>query len=117
MNVDKNHATRSPDGSPGDTQLQSTQRAAATPLLVLFAAGNIGAWRIDCITPVAGDSLAVAPRLNVIDGGNAVNGLTWFEHLPEASGRFEDLVRTLRATPEWRFVDREVDIRLSLLSP
>jgi hypothetical protein len=117
MNVDENHATRSPDGSPGDTQPQSTQRAATAPLLVSFAAGNIGAWRIDRITPIAGDSLAGAPRLNVIDGGNAVNGLTWFEHPPEASGRFEDLVRTLRATPEWCVVDREVDIRLSLLSP
>jgi hypothetical protein len=76
MNVDEYHAIRSPDGSPGDAQLQSTQRAATTPLLVSFAAGNIGAWRIDRITPAAGDSLAVAPRLNVIDGGNAVNGST-----------------------------------------
>jgi hypothetical protein len=41
-----------------------------------LVAGNIGAWRIDRITPVAGDSLAVTPRLNVIDGGNAVNGST-----------------------------------------
>jgi chlorite dismutase len=49
--------------------------------------------------------------------GGAFDFLTWFEYPPEASGLFEDLVRTLRATPEWRFVDREVDIRLSLLSP
>jgi Chlorite dismutase len=201
-----------PDGSPGDAQLQSTQRAATTPLLVSFAAGNIGAWRIDRITPVAGDSLAGASRLNVIESGNAMNGstaawtlrgstsntryttrseveqlasrqeglnrpaatraalipirktdawwtmaqderraifeeqsrhiaiglrhlpgvarrlhhsrelgeafdfLTWFEYPPESSDLFEDLVRALRATPEWQFVDREVDIRLSLPS-
>ena len=49
--------------------------------------------------------------------GEAFDFLTWFEYPPEASGLFEDLVRTLRATPEWRFVDREVGIRLSLPSP
>jgi hypothetical protein len=76
VNVDENHATRPPDGSPGDTQLQSTQRAATVPLLVSFAAGNIGAWRIDRITPAAGDSLAGAPRLNVIESGSAMNGWT-----------------------------------------
>jgi len=27
---------------------------------------------------------------------------------------FEDLVQMLRATEEWTFVDREVDVRLSL---
>jgi hypothetical protein len=49
--------------------------------------------------------------------GEAFDFLTWFEYPPEASDLFEDLVRTLRATPERRFVDREVGIRLSLLSP
>jgi len=49
--------------------------------------------------------------------GGAFDFLTRFECPPEASVLFEDLVRTLWATPEWRFVDREVDIRLSLLSP
>jgi hypothetical protein len=72
MNVDKNQATR----SPGEAQLQSTQRAATAPLLVSFVAGNTGAWRIDRITPVAGDGLTGAPRLNVIEGGNAMNGST-----------------------------------------
>src|SRR5258708_7961199 len=63
MNVDKDQATR----SPGEAQLQSTQRAATAPLLVSLVAGNIGAWRIDRITPVAGENLAGAPRLNVIE--------------------------------------------------
>ena len=39
--------------------------------------------------------------------------LTWFEYTPADAGAFEDLVATLRASPEWRYVDREVDIRLS----
>jgi hypothetical protein len=39
--------------------------------------------------------------------------LTWFEYAPDDSDAFEALVRRLRATDEWKFVDREVDIRLS----
>jgi hypothetical protein len=38
--------------------------------------------------------------------------LTWFDYAPEHANAFEDLVAQLRGTPEWRFVDREVDIRL-----
>jgi hypothetical protein len=76
MNVDENHTVRPPDHSLGDAQPQSPQRPATAPLLVSFAAGNIRAWRIDRITPVAGDSLAGAPRLNVIESGNAMNGST-----------------------------------------
>lgn len=39
--------------------------------------------------------------------------LTWFEYAPPDSGAFEDLVQALRASPEWEYVDREVDIRLT----
>jgi hypothetical protein len=39
--------------------------------------------------------------------------LTWFEFRPDDAGAFEDLVGQLRASPEWRFIDREVDLRLS----
>ena len=38
--------------------------------------------------------------------------LTWFEYAPAAAPAFEELVIALRASPEWKFVDREVDIRL-----
>jgi chlorite dismutase len=38
--------------------------------------------------------------------------LTWFEYAPEYSDAFEELVRRLRETREWQYVDREVDIRL-----
>ena len=38
--------------------------------------------------------------------------LTWFEYAPSDSAAFEELVQALRASPEWEYVDREVDIRL-----
>ncbi len=38
--------------------------------------------------------------------------LTWFEYAPEHSDAFEELVRRLRETREWQYVDREVDVRL-----
>lgn len=39
--------------------------------------------------------------------------LTWFEYAPSDSAAFEELVQALRASPEWEYVDREVDIRLT----
>ncbi|MEE7462167.1 chlorite dismutase [Methylobacterium fujisawaense] len=39
--------------------------------------------------------------------------LTWFEFAPEHEADFEALLSNLRATREWTFVEREVDIRLT----
>jgi chlorite dismutase len=39
--------------------------------------------------------------------------ITWFEYAPSDSAAFEELVQALRASPEWEFVDREIDIRLT----
>jgi hypothetical protein len=179
------------------------------PLLVSFTAGDNGHWNIDKVSPVVGESLSPAARLDVIEGadshtfgqpvwrligatsntrysthaevdamksrqeglnrpsatraalipvrksekwwsmaqderraifeeqsrhiaigleylpgvarrlhhsrefGEPFDFLTWFEYAPEHSDAFERLVERLRATPEWQFVDREVDIRLS----
>jgi hypothetical protein len=47
------------------------------------------------------------------DLGEPFDFLTWFEYSPEDANAFEGLVRRLRQTAEWRYVDREVDIRLS----
>src|SRR5262252_6677378 len=47
------------------------------------------------------------------DLGEPFDFLTWFEYSPEDANAFEELVRRLRQTPEWSYVDREVDIRLS----
>lgn len=38
--------------------------------------------------------------------------LTWFDYAPEHAGAFEDLVMKLRETEEWKYVDREVDVRV-----
>jgi chlorite dismutase len=57
---------------------------------------------------------AVARRLHHCrELGEPFDFLTWFEYAPEHTDDFEDLVKRLRDTREWRFVDREVDIRLS----
>jgi hypothetical protein len=39
--------------------------------------------------------------------------LTWFEYASSDSAAFEELVQALRASPEWEYVEREVDIRLT----
>jgi chlorite dismutase len=46
------------------------------------------------------------------DLGEPFDFLTWFEFAPEHEQRFEQLVARLRTTPEWRYVEREVEIRL-----
>ncbi|RXF73773.1 chlorite dismutase family protein [Hansschlegelia zhihuaiae] len=45
--------------------------------------------------------------------GEPFDFLTWFEYAPEHAEAFETLVRRLRETDEWAYVDREVDVRLS----
>ncbi|MCX4194236.1 chlorite dismutase family protein [Methylobacterium organophilum] len=57
---------------------------------------------------------AVARRLHHSrDLGEPFDFLTWFEFAPEHESDFEALVAALRATHEWTFVEREVDIRLT----
>ncbi len=56
---------------------------------------------------------AIARKLfHCRDIGQPFDFLTWFEYAPSHAGAFEELVATLRKTEEWKFVDREVDIRL-----
>lgn len=38
--------------------------------------------------------------------------LTWFEFSPADEGVFDELLHFLRSSEEWRFVDREVELRL-----
>ena len=38
--------------------------------------------------------------------------LTWFEFTPADAVAFDELLHRLRETPEWRFVEREVELRL-----
>src|SRR5712691_6980110 len=56
---------------------------------------------------------AIARRLHHgRDPGEEFDFLTWFEYAEEAAGAFEELVARPRETPEWSFVEREIDIRL-----
>ena len=56
---------------------------------------------------------AVARQLyHCRDLGEPFDFLTWFEYEPSHAEAFEELVATLRATEEWKYVDREVDIRV-----
>jgi chlorite dismutase len=57
---------------------------------------------------------AVARRLyHSKDLGEPFDFLTWFEYAPSDSAAFDELLRRLRATPEWSYVEREVEIRLT----
>ena len=47
------------------------------------------------------------------DLGEPFDFLTWFEYAPEDEGAFDALLRRLRGTEEWRYVDREVEIRVA----
>ncbi len=38
--------------------------------------------------------------------------LTWFEYAPSDSATFDELVAELRASEEWAYIDREIDIRV-----
>lgn len=38
--------------------------------------------------------------------------VTWFEYVPSDAAAFDELVAELRATEEWTYVDREIDIRV-----
>lgn len=58
---------------------------------------------------------AVARRLHHcrdLGAAEPFDFLTWFEFAPDETRAFDDLVGRLRETDEWRFVEREVDIRL-----
>jgi len=56
---------------------------------------------------------AIARRLHHSrDLGGPFDFLTCFEFAPAHSAAFDELVARLRATAEWDYVEREVDIRL-----
>jgi chlorite dismutase len=56
---------------------------------------------------------AIARRLHhARDLGEPFDFLTWFEYAPQHTNAFEELVAELRASEEWHYVEREVDIRL-----
>lgn len=56
---------------------------------------------------------AIARRLHHSrDLGEPFDFVTWFEFPVSHKAAFEELVQRLRETKEWRYVEREVDVRL-----
>ena len=56
---------------------------------------------------------AIARRLmHGRDLGEQFDFVTWFEYAPRDSEVFDDLLAILRGTEEWKYVEREIDIRL-----
>lgn len=57
---------------------------------------------------------AVARRLiHCRDLGGPFDFLTWFEFAPEHEAGFDQLLKRLRASAEWGYVTREVEVRLA----
>ena len=46
------------------------------------------------------------------DLGEQFDFVTWFEYAPRDSAVFDDLLAALRGTEEWKYIEREIDIRL-----
>jgi hypothetical protein len=64
------------------------------------------------------DSMKYLPRIarrlyHSRDLGEPFDFLTWFEFAPEHERAFDELLGMLRSREEWRYVEREVEIRLS----
>ena len=58
---------------------------------------------------------AVARRLHHcrdLGEGEPFDFLTWFEFAPADAAGFDDLLTKLRASEEWKYVDREIEIRV-----
>src|SRR5919204_2769394 len=52
---------------------------------------------------------AIARRLHHgRDLGERFDFLTWFEFAPDQAGRFDEIVKRLRETEEWTYVEREI---------
>jgi chlorite dismutase len=58
---------------------------------------------------------AIARRLHHcrdVGGHEPFDFLTWFEYAPADAAAFDALLAELRASEEWQYIDREIDIRL-----
>jgi chlorite dismutase len=68
------------------------------------------------ITVGLGYAGAIARRLyHCRELGEPFDFLTWFEYAPKDAGRFAELLAALRASEEWRYVEREVQLDLTRL--
>lgn len=57
---------------------------------------------------------AIARRLHHCrEFGEPFDFLTWFEFAADHAGMFDEMLMRLRATEEWAYVEREVEVRVS----
>ena len=73
--------------------------------LFTFSGGSASGWRVRSQLPYIGRPLAPVSFINVINGNAPTPD-------PAHGAAFEELLVELRASEEWKYVDREVDIRL-----
>ena len=52
-----------------------------------------------------------------LDEAEPFDFLTLFDYAKADAAAFDDMLAELRATEEWKFVEREVDIRLGWIIP
>lgn len=55
--------------------------------------------------------LRLMPRRNAMP--ETFDSVTWFEYMPQDAAIFDDLAGTMRTSEEWKFVDREIVIKLT----
>lgn len=105
--------------------------------LFSFKGGDTGLWRVIAMKVIVGAPLPPLRRLDKeqchhtkiglqyfptlarrlhhcrdISAHEPFDFLTWFEYEPAQEWAFNKLVAELRTIEEWKYVEREVDIRL-----
>ena len=99
----------------GSASASASASAPATRLFD-FVGGDSGLWRVQTMHAVAGEGLAAVACLDVLAADAAPPRLAtsgaWALDAPDDAAAFTEMVGALRASPEWAYGDREVDIRL-----
>lgn len=115
-----------PEKTPLDAQSPSLGRPEAT-LAVLIPIRKSSAWWalpqderraiFEQRSRHIADSMQYLPRIarrlyQARELGDDFDFLTWFEFAPEHAAAFDELLGLLRSREEWRYVEREVEVRL-----
>jgi chlorite dismutase len=109
------HAVQSPLGRPESTRaaLIPIKKSAGWWALTQERRRGIFEDRSHHVALGLGYAASIARRLHHSrELAQPFDFLTWFEYAPAAADAFEELLDRLRATEEWTYVEREVDIRL-----
>jgi hemolysin-activating ACP:hemolysin acyltransferase len=78
-----------------------------------FVSGDAATWLLHGVRSHERYLPAIARRLyHCRELGEPFDFLTWFELSEADEAAFDELVARLRETEEWRYVEREIEIRL-----